>query len=331
MQHMAHGKQLSTCSMRHAAWASCGICHAACGMRHAACGMQHTTPNIQHASYSRRSDGLVDRSIDPHLFNVSSLEHAKAFEWSTLMGCLPKSSIESDRKRVLSGRRCSVSPASVNLVIMDSTSRISFLLQAATTRPWLEDLGSSSSDHAVLHYDRFNSIGWSTAPNVNALMAACPPTYACETGGARECDLAKAISFPPLREGCGEPLAPLYQSHGYVTVLNRQGWPNSHEVEGFDHYVDLETSWLGHLHTCRSNGECGNKGSPGDWAPYFPSSGVPSQSCFGDYHIHHHMLKYVDSASSTTTFRYSRCCTCSSTKTSSKTALTGWMSNCSGF
>ena len=100
---------------------------------------------------------------------------------------------------------------------MDATSRVSFLVSAIKTRQWLEDFGADpiENDHLVLHYPRFNTIGWGTPQNLNALFAACPPIYACAPEFEnRKCHLAKAHAFPPLRNDCDKTLADVYDAEG---------------------------------------------------------------------------------------------------------------------
>ena len=228
--------------------------------------------------------------------SITSPDHAAAFEWATLMGCIKRPELERLKGLIRENERCQVPAASVQVIVMDSTSRVSFLVSAIKSRRWLEDLGANptSHKHLVLHYPFMNIIGWGTPQNLNALFAACPPIYACPPDfESRNCATAEAHAFPPLRDGCDKTLAELYSARGYVTVLKSMSWPLSRAVEGFDHRIDLHVDWLSHVHTCRASGECGAQGSEGDYAPYWPSSEVPHQHCLGDFPIHQMMLEYV--------------------------------------
>ena len=86
----------------------------------------------------------------------------------------------------------------MNIVILDMASRIAFLFQARQTVRWLEEYRATphESDHLVLHYPRFNIVGFSTPQNLNALFAACPPLHELEE---------HYLSWQ--RPDCGEPLA----------------------------------------------------------------------------------------------------------------------------
>ena len=78
--------------------------------------------------------------------------------FSTLLGCIARADLELERE----GKKenCKSVPANVDIIVLDTTSRISFYLQATQTTQWLEEYGSTphQQDHLIFDFPRFNKV-----------------------------------------------------------------------------------------------------------------------------------------------------------------------------
>ena len=168
-----------------------------------------------------------------------------SYDLSTFIGCTRRADLEADRNlERISGtnNNCSQpTPANVHVVILDMTSRISFLLQAAQTTRWLEEYGSSphQQDHLVFHFPRFNVVGLSTHQNLNALFGSCP-ICSGNIGTLADCPYPQIWQRPDCQAG----LPSLFQDLGYITAIATQSWPMDRHFAGFDHVVDFSWLWL---------------------------------------------------------------------------------------
>ena len=167
-----------------------------------------------------------------------------SYDLSTFVGCTRRAGLEAERISDKSNNCNQPTPANVQVVILDMTSRISFFLQAAQTTRWLEEYGSSphQHDHLVFHFLRFNVVGLSTPQNVNALFGSCP---VCSAG-------YPACPYPQTwqRPDCQDGLPSLFQDLGYITAIATQSWPMDRHFAGFDHVVDFSWLWLPLVRMC---------------------------------------------------------------------------------
>ena len=114
-----------------------------------------------------RSRPLEDWLTAPH-FDV---------HWSTFISCQARPELEHIRRKALQQfverNGCTAHPPNIAVVVVDMTSRISFLWQAPATSSWLEDVGANPNahDHLVFDMQRMNIIGRSTPQALNALFA----------------------------------------------------------------------------------------------------------------------------------------------------------------
>ena len=157
--------------------------------------------------------GIGEPALSPDTLRSST----RNVNWATFVGCLVNPVIEVERIAQQSSfevtNHCTAGSANIEIVVLDTTSRISFALQAPETRRWIEEFGAEpiSHKHFVFEFVRQNIIGVDTPRNMNALMAGCPPNHGYG---------AEVVNH--LRKDCGTQISEYLQSLGYVTIIASQ-------------------------------------------------------------------------------------------------------------
>ena len=163
----------------------------------------------------------------------------------------------------------------LNFVVLDSTSRISFLLQAPKTTALLERAGVPSRTGRsvfVFQYGYFNIVGFSTPHCLNAMFGGC---------------IAAADSPDTDPVSCEAYLPELFRKSGYLTSIVTQHWPAQRNYAGFDHAVALDINWIARQHSCRPGSAvtCDTVSHDGILSEFWPS--VPQT--FVQTHAYRHM------------------------------------------
>jgi hypothetical protein len=150
-------------------------------------------------------------------------------------------------------------PPSVRLIILDTTSRVSFFQQNRKTVRWLEDvmLGTTSR---VYDFALHNIVGISTGQNIPQLIHGCQPS-------------TKRLNDHTLNCGHGNSLIRYFAENGYVTAYFSQFNMSTEAIYEFGTHC-----FCGHPFAASKQQTC--KTGENDGEMYQLQSPIPSKRCF---------------------------------------------------